>query len=60
MQVNAMVGDTSGKVQNPFAHKTNSKGGRPPTTGYRTNEAIEQRNTDRELLSRLKRVEDIG
>ena len=60
MQVNAMVGDTSGKVQNPSAHKTNSKGGRPPTTGYRTNEAINQRSADRELLSDMKRVEDIS
>ena len=60
MQVNAMVGDTSGKVQNPSAHKTNNKGGRPPTTGYRTNEAIDQRSADRELLSDMKRVEDIS
>jgi hypothetical protein len=60
MQVNALVGGASEKMQNSSDQKTNSKGGRPPTTGYRTNEAIEQRNTDRELLSRLKRVEDIG
>ena len=60
MQVNAMVGDTSGKVQNPSAHKTSNKGGRPPTTGYRTNEAINQRSADRELLSDMKRVEDIS
>lgn len=60
MQVNAMVGDASEKMQNPVAQKTNNKGGRPPTTGYRTHEAIKQRNTDRELLSRMKRVEDIS
>ena len=40
--------------------KTNNKGGRPPTTGYRTNEAIKQRSADRELLSDMKRVEDIS
>ena len=61
MQVNAMVGDASGKMQN--INSTNApvnKGGRPPTSGYRTQEAINQRSADRELLSSMKRVEDIG
>jgi hypothetical protein len=61
MQVNAMVGDTSEKMRNPPSALTSkSKGGRPTTSGYRTQEAIKQRNADRELLSDMKRVEDIG
>jgi hypothetical protein len=60
MQVNALVGGASEKMQNSSDQKTNNKGGRPPTTGYRTNEAINQRSADRELLSDMKRVEDIS
>jgi hypothetical protein len=60
MQVNALVGGASEKMQNSSDQKTNNKGGRPPTTGYRTNEAIKQRSADRELLSDMKRVEDIS
>ena len=60
MQVNAMVGDASGKMQNSLACAPKYKGGRPPTSGYRTQEAINQRSADRELLSSMKRVEDIG
>ena len=50
MQVNTMVGDGSGKVHNPSGR---TKGGRPPTSGYRTREAIAQRQADRELLESL-------
>ena len=57
MQVNTMVGDGSGKVHNPSGR---NKGGRPPVTGYRTREAIKQRQADRELLSGVDRVEDVG
>ena len=60
MQVNAMVGDASGKIQNPLPCVPKHRGGRPPTSGYRTQEAINQRSADRELLSNMKRVEDIG
>jgi hypothetical protein len=60
MQVNTMVGDASGKIQNPLACTPKNKGGRPPTSGYRTQEAINQRSADRELLADMKRVEDIG
>jgi hypothetical protein len=61
MQVNTMVGDGSEKMQNPpAALTTKSKGGRPPTSGYRTQEAIKQRCADRELLADMKRVEDVG
>jgi hypothetical protein len=60
MQVNAMVGDASGKIQNPLPCVSKHRGGRPPTSGYRTQEAINQRSADRELLSSMKRVEDIG
>jgi hypothetical protein len=61
MQVNSMVGDASGKMQNINSTNTPvNKGGRPPTSGYRTQEAISQRSSDRELLSDMKRVEDIG
>lgn len=60
MQVNAMVGDASGKMQNSSASSSKYRGGRPPTSGYRTHEAINQRSADRELLSSMKRVEDIG
>lgn len=60
MQVNAMVGVNSEKIQNPASRFPKNKGGRPPTSGYRTREAITQRRADRELLSSMKRVEDIG
>lgn len=50
MQVNTMVGEASGKVHNPSGR---NKGGRPPVTGYRTREAITQRQADRELLESL-------
>lgn len=60
MQVNTMVGDASGKIQNPLACAPKNRGGRPPTSGYRTQEAINQRSADRELLADMKRVEDIG
>lgn len=53
MQVNAMVGEASGNMQNP-SYATKSKGGRPPTTGYRTNQAIAQRQADRELVRGLE------
>jgi len=60
MQVNAMVGGASEKMQNPSAFKTNRNCGRPATSGYRTKAAINQRNSDKELLSTMKRIEDIG
>ena len=60
MQVNAMVGGVLGKIQNPLPCVPKHRGGRPPTSGYRTQEAINQRSADRELLSSVKRVEDIG
>ena len=60
MQVNAMVGDASGKIQNSSASSPKYRGGRPPTSGYRTQEAIKQRSADRDLLTDMKRVEDIG
>ena len=50
MQVNTMVGDASGKMHNP---SSKNKGGRPPVSGYRTREAIAQRQADRELLESL-------
>ena len=59
MQVNTMVGGEPEKMQNP-ACSPKSKGGRPPTTGYRTKQAIAQRKADRELLSEMQRLEDIG
>ena len=60
MQVNAMVGDASGKVQNPSACVPANRGGRPPTSGYRTQEAIRQRSADRDLVSRMERIGNIG
>ena len=57
MQVNAMVGEVSEKVHNPAGQ---NKGGRPPVSGYRTRQAIAQRKADRELLSSMERLEDIG
>ena len=59
MQVNAMVGEASGNMQNPSC-AAKSKGGRPPTSGYRTNKAIAQRQADRELLSGVRRLQDVG
>lgn len=60
MQVNAMVGDASENMRNPATYAPVNKGGRPPTTGYRTKKSVEQRINDRELLSSVKRMEDIG
>ena len=60
MQVNAMVGAAAEKIQNPLARAPKPIGGRPPLSGYRTQEAINQRSADRELLSSMKRVEDIA
>ena len=60
VQVNTMVGDASGKMQNSSTSSSKFRGGRPPTSGYRTHEAINQRSADRELLSSMKRLEDIG
>jgi len=52
MQVNAMMGGAPEKMQNPTTAPTpKNKGGRPPTTGYRTQSAIDQRKFDRGLLS---------
>lgn len=59
MQVNAMVGDASEKMQNPSC-SSKSKGGRPPTSGDRTKKAIAQRQADRGLLSGIQRLQDIG
>ena len=59
MQVNTMMGEASENMQNPSC-SAKSKGGRPPTTGYRTNKAIAQRRSDRDLLSEVKMIEDIG
>ena len=50
MQVNAMVGEPTGKVHNP---SSKNRGGRPPVSGYRTRQAIAQRQADRELLESL-------
>ena len=62
MQVNAMVGGESEKVQNPSvpAPTTKNKGGRPPITGYRTQGAIDQRKADWELLSEVQKIDDLG
>jgi hypothetical protein len=60
MQVNATVGDASGKVQNPLACASPKRGGRPPTSGYRTQEAVRQRGEDRELLSRMKAAGELA
>jgi hypothetical protein len=60
MQVNAMVGDASEKMQNLTSCAPVNKGGRPPNTGYRTKKSVEQRINDRELLFSVKRMEDIG
>ena len=60
MQVNAMAGDATGKIQNSSASSQKYRGGRPPTSGYRTQEAISQRAADRDLLSSMTRLEDIG
>lgn len=60
MQVNAMVGAGSEKMRNPSSCPPVNKGGRPPTTGYRTKKSVEQRINDRELLCSVKSMEDIG
>ena len=51
LQVNTMVGAGSEKMHNP---SSKNKGGRPATSGYRTREAIAQRQADRELVSNLE------
>lgn len=58
VQVNAMVGDAAGKAQNPadVVNAPKNRGGRPPTNGYRTAKAIEERRSDRELLSSLNTI----
>jgi hypothetical protein len=59
MQVNALVGGESKKMQNPpTAPMTpKNKGGRPPVSGYRTQSAIDQRKADKELLSEVQSIE---
>ena len=57
VQVNTMVGDASENMQNPLGRRPKSKGGRPPTTGYRTQTAIAQRQADRDLLREMQLVE---
>ena len=57
MQVNTMVGDAPENMQNPSNHVPKSKAGRPPTTGYRTQTAIAQREADRDLLREMQLVE---
>jgi hypothetical protein len=60
MQVNAMVGAGPENMRNPSSHVPVNKGGRPPTTGYRTKKSVDQRINDRELLCSVKKMEDIG
>ena len=60
MQVNTMVGGASKNMQNPSNQIPKSKGGRPPTTGYRTTKAIRDRDADRLLLEDLKNIEDVA
>jgi len=59
MQVNALVGGVSKKMQNPPTSPitAKNKGGRPPVTGYRTQSAIDQRKADKELLSGVQSIE---
>jgi hypothetical protein len=59
MQVNTTLGDHQNKLQNPSV-VAKSKGGRPPKTGYRTSEAIAQRQADRDSLAKVQAIEDIG
>jgi len=69
VQVNgqAMVGQVGGEGKNmqnreyADTHQVRkSIGGRPPTTGDRTRKAIAQRRADRDLLSKVKMIKDIG
>ena len=62
MQVNTMVGDATKKMQNPspLVKLPCNKGGRPITTGYRTQKAIAQRKTDQDLLSKVKSIENLS
>ena len=49
----AMVGqgEVNQNLQNPLVPEIRkNKGGRPPTTGYRTREAIAERQADKDLL----------
>ena len=60
MQVN--MGDDPKKMQNPspLVNTPCNKGGRPVTTGYRTQKAIAQRKTDRDLLSKVNGIENLN
>lgn len=62
MQVTTLVGGATGKVQNPadVVNASKNRGGRPPTTGYRTAKAIEERRADKDLLLSMNRVEDMN
>jgi hypothetical protein len=52
-------GVVSQKLQNPeeLQMPPRNKGGRPPTTGYRTQQAIAERQADRELILNLRKIE---
>jgi hypothetical protein len=54
-------GAASQKLQNPEeqAIPPRNKGGRPPTTGYRTQQALAERQADRELLLGMRKIEDM-
>ena len=60
MQVN--MGDDPKKMQNPspLVNTPCNKGGRPVTTGYRTQKAIAQRKTDLDLLSKVNGIENLN
>ena len=60
MQVN--MGDDPKKMQNPspLVNTPCNKGGRPVTTGYRTQKAIAQRKTDMDLLSKVNGIENLN
>ena len=55
----AMVGqgEVNQNLQNPpVSEIRKTKGGRPPTTGYRTREAIAERQADKELLVAMNQI----
>jgi len=62
----AVIGQVGGgqeKVRNPVVPEIPpqlNKGGRPPTTGYRTKKAVAQRKADRELLSGMNKIDDLN
>lgn len=60
LQVNALVGHSGGAMENLQNLPTKNRGGRPPTSGDRTAKAIADRKADKQLLSNLKNMEDIG